>query len=100
MLRAACHLETPEGGGRRKGKVGAVHAGSGVGGVKGREEGTEGVALGSGGERPAGARLGGSVVPGRGQRNPSGFVGRERGGALKGRELPLSPRPATTSTFL
>lgn len=58
MLRAACHLETPEGGGRRKGKVGAVHAGSRVGRVKGREEGTEEVALGSGGERPAGGWAG------------------------------------------
>lgn len=31
--------------------------------------------------------------PGRGLGNPSGFIGRERGGALKGRELPLSPPP-------
>ena len=41
MLRAPCHLEAPEGGGRRKEKVGAVHAGCRIGEAKGRggEEG-------------------------------------------------------------
>lgn len=41
MLRAACHLEAPEGGGRRKENVGAVHAGCRTGEAKGRggEEG-------------------------------------------------------------
>ncbi|KAM5326922.1 uncharacterized protein AAES06_013898 isoform 1-T1 [Glossophaga mutica] len=41
MLRAACHMEAPEGGGRRKEKVGVVRIGSRTDEAKGRggEEG-------------------------------------------------------------
>lgn len=100
MLRAACHLEAPEGGGRRKEKVGAMHAGPGISGAKGRG-GEEGGGWPGVGWREGGGR---AAAPWG-----LGVVCKVRAGAWAGSMAALqkrkslllsSPLHATTSRFL